>query len=622
MESIPNSHQKIITRISEGPAVLLLGQSYLGKGKEHAFLHQINEKYQIKPEQTISYNDLLARKRTGEEAEHIFKWMHKLSDNMSIPLEYEMVASFPWSHVYTSAIDTVVLRMLRNEWRQIRPVYNDKDLLLNLRNQQRLHLTYLFGCVNQLDSKTSPPFNKFSLKSRTAVSKSFLTRLPEILTPRGILLIDGLDLEEDWLSFEDDLYSLIRDLGSEQVVLFGIPEDTENEFLDDLIEAGKIMVFEESLDTFLLMADAAGLLSIPQAIDEEYLGHWVRIEDKKVPVSQALWNKTINWATILDNDLCLPEVMIDKNDPVQVVKGFENFLRQSGNTPDWSGYYYNYCFERDFQIELKEQIELIRKEQNIGKATIEGLDRPLIVHGQSSVGKTVGLGMVAYEYACQRKKNIPVLFIERKYQLPSVNDIEEVCRYFEKQGAKQTLIIWDGMQSPAQYESFLKRLDARGRQVILVGTCYRLKSKKTRSSRRAKRNKRSIIKKQYIEVRAKLSAGEKDRFTKFLRRIDPVLVNSFTRDKDAENFLVILFHYLVESRHSIAKGLASEANYTSKIIIEESLKSRQAAKKKPAEKPLLGQLLMQAGVDQMELAPAKNQDKTEAIADPGGLSGG
>jgi hypothetical protein len=58
------------------------------------------------------------------------------------------------------------------------------------RNKSILHCTYLFGCVNRTDPGERPPLNKSEWRSRRQVAIALTRRLPELLTPRGVLARD------------------------------------------------------------------------------------------------------------------------------------------------------------------------------------------------------------------------------------------------------------------------------------------------------------------------------------------------------------------------------------------------------------------------------------------------
>ena len=65
---------------------------------------------------------------------------------------------------------------------------------------------------------------------------------------------------------------------------------------------------------------------------------------------------------------------------------------------------------------------------------------PIILHGQTGTGKTVALGSIAYRVRDEGK--YPVLFIERKSQRLSNNDLEAFCKWAEDLG--QNLLNYMG----------------------------------------------------------------------------------------------------------------------------------------------------------------------------------
>ena len=188
----------------------------------------------------------------------------------------------------------------------------------------------------------------------------------------------------------------------------------------------------------------------------------VTLNNRSIPIPRDLWNKVSNSATVLDDQVLAPPAPIS-NDAVSWE--FRRFLFECGIRPLWSGYSRRFAFPREFEEVLTAKVE----KQLEQEATT---DQPIVVHGQTGTGKTVALGSLAYNVA--KSRNFPVIFVERRTQRPIDSDIDEYCRWMEEHGADATLIVWDGMVQPSDYNDLQGYLASRGRKAVLVGSSYKL----------------------------------------------------------------------------------------------------------------------------------------------------
>lgn len=109
------------SRIKDGPAVLLLGQKYLSLGTGFdPFLSELRRKYGTNEEQQGYFTILDSGAADSPEAS--LAWLDELSRRISPPEWLRGVAQFPWSSVYSSAIDSVWSTAFRSPWRTLQPV--------------------------------------------------------------------------------------------------------------------------------------------------------------------------------------------------------------------------------------------------------------------------------------------------------------------------------------------------------------------------------------------------------------------------------------------------------------------------------------------------------------------
>lgn len=126
---------------------------------------------------------------------------------------------------------------------------------------------------------------------------------------------------------------------------------------------------------------------------------------------------------------------------------FRRFLSSSNVLPDWEGYKQGFAFERDYYQTLKSTVvnAYLNREES---------EKPIILFGQTSSGKTTSLGLLTYELRTEYK--YPVLFIPKRYQRGDEMSIDLFCRWAEDNKAKGTIIIWDGMLDAEPYYKLLR----------------------------------------------------------------------------------------------------------------------------------------------------------------------
>ncbi len=532
---------KFYLRLKQVPAVLLLGQGYLTlESGTDPFLAEVLRKYgKVRPEAAQYTNILDGQAQDSPEA--ALAWMQERCGRLSTPEWLKTVGSFAWSAVYTSAIDSIWPKAFRAEWRELHPLFEEKYKPDDPRNRFRLHCTLLFGCVDRVDEEERPPLNKFELLKRRQVAVALARRLPEVLTFFGCLLIEGYT-GQDWFSIED-LVPIIDQLNSGQAHIFSVtPQLSEDPFFADFVRRGKLILHRESLAMFLLRGKEAGFIALGFPPEEEERGRHIKIGDQSHAVPAHLWNQISRSAVILDDSILAPPA------PLSVEKRyreFRNFLSASSITPLWSGYSRGFAFRREFEEKLRAEVDKKLRSK-------ESQDEPVILSGQTGTGKTIALGALAVEI--RKEGRHPVLFIERKSQRPNKSDIDTFCKWAEDFGAPTTLVIWDGMVEVDQYYDLLQYLVGRGRHVVVVGSCYRIETKKTSSS--------------FIEAPATLSDSELSPFSEFLNNFDDALgqlLHEHIQHRDG-SFLVALYRLLPATRSLIRSGVSMEVGVAEQEI--------------------------------------------------------
>ncbi|MEG3956107.1 P-loop NTPase [Microcoleus sp. herbarium2] len=528
-------------RLKSGPAFLLLGQNYLKlESGRDPFLSEILRKYGGTGD---DYGQILAGS-ASEASEAALAWMQERCDRFPPPEWLETVASFPWSGVYTSAIDTICLKAFRTSWRELQSIYDAETLNpSDPRNRHRLHCTFLFGCVNQDDKNKRPPLNEYELDVRDSVATALASKLPELITPFGTLVIEGYAGDLDWFSSKK-LIPVIHSLNQAQVHVFSANEAIkQNSRIARGVQEGKVILHDENLAVYLLRVQEAGYVTLGEPPEKEEYGRRITLEEKSLTVPLNLWNQVSRSATILDDMILLEPPHIGEN---KLYSEFRAFLAESSNRPIWSGYARGFAFKRNFESELQEIVTKRLKSNELQ-------DEPVILCGQSGTGKSIALGHLAY--SIRKEKKYPVLFIEHRSKLPLSSDLDTFCKWAEDLGASAVLIIWDGMVEQEPYYELTKRLSSRGRKVVVVGSCYGEAAKKDN----------------FVEAPASLSKVSPrregiDEISGFIAFVEKFASSSSVdlrklSEHGGDRFLVALYRLLPPTKSQIRAGLAKEVKY-------------------------------------------------------------
>ncbi len=537
---------QIINKIESGPAVLFLGQNYLSLNSTHdAFLKRVHEKYGAGRALPRSYTEILDW-GLAIEAERVLPWMNLVANNISVPDWLKLVSGVSWASIYTSAIDNVLERGFENDWRIIQQVTNERFTVVDPRNKTNLHITYLNGSIFETEPSKRPPLSRQENVRRKSIASALLNRIPEIVTPKGVLIVDALGTNDqlDLL----DLISTIYQLGDHQALICSAGDLREHQDIKDLETSKKIILEDRTFAQVLADWILEDKIQLSNPTEEEYYGRWLTLPEGRVNIPQNRFSTISRTATVLDDDIFDNPYNND-----DLLESFKRFLSSSNAAPAWFGYPRGFAFKRSYFETLWERAISRLKSNNLK-------DLPIILHGQSSSGKTTMLGLFAYQIRTELK--YPVIYIEKRYQKIDESEIDGFCQWLEDNGAKYTFILWDGMQSPEIYVSLLKRLNTRGRNIILIGTSYTT----TKLEEEYKHDP------SYVESPIVLSASEKKDFGTFLQSTMPIISNILSGIND-RNFLSMLYRYIPDTRPGINRSLAAELEFFTSVLANQTVES-------------------------------------------------
>lgn len=518
-------------RLNKGPAVLFLGQDYLRfETGEDPLLREIESRFGGRQD-SPAYHQLL-RSSASDSGDSARIWLSERCRRLLPPDWLESLSGFPWSSVFASAIDPIWSPIFRNDWREVAPIFDDAYFPRDPRNRRVLHTTFLFGALNQTEPKQRAPLSLFEFLSRQQIARNLAQRLPDTLTPLGVLAVEGYKGDRDWFSLAD-LFPVFQSLGAGQVHLFSVDDELAgNPIVRELARAGKVVTHSEGLAWALERGINQGFVQPEALLDVEDGSKRITLKHSSIPLPREVWNRISNSATLIDDHVLTPPAPMSKE---ALYWEFRRFLFECGTRPPWSGFARGLAFSREFERTLHKKV--------IRQLGLESpTDQPIVVHGQTGTGKTVALGNLAYTLA--KSGAYPVIFIERRTQRPVDSDIDECCRWLEDHGAESTLIVWDGMVQQGDYHELQGYLASRGRKAVVVGSSYKL----------------NLADAHLVEVPDRLSRSEAKRFADFLNNLGISLSQRHREDLERRDpsYLVALYRHLAPARPRITTGVIQE----------------------------------------------------------------
>ena len=241
---------------SENPLVLLWGQQASLSPETGAYLLKEIKKYLGQSDLEEDWTTLLAGNTLPE---HFYTWLAERFGRCPLPLGLEQIADVPWSAVFTSSLDPALIKVLSTERREPHAILTGAEIPPAARSTARTPVYYLFGRASASDALSMPPNSRASLRIRTTVhAVPMLNRLPETVTSLGLLVLDGLQQNGDWLS-TDLLLPVLEQMPAGRVLWCGIKEEElRDPDLRSLAESGHLFVTPDPLATILARLSVDG----------------------------------------------------------------------------------------------------------------------------------------------------------------------------------------------------------------------------------------------------------------------------------------------------------------------------------------------------------------------------
>jgi hypothetical protein len=444
----------------------------------------------------------------------------------------QTLSTYAWSGVYTSAAGREIADSFVTPWRA--GASHGAMGSTPSRSTTDLEIRYLFG-ADHLPESDRPASNPVQQATARLRSIQELTRLvTETVTPRGVVVIDGW-LRNDQLNVMD-LGPILGLLGEGQAHLFSALAWREDPLIADLEVRGVLVLHDSSLEETLQRLVESGAVSIGPS--ESNADHVIALGDGFVSIDVHTWNQVRRSARPIDLDLLTPPVF---SSTAARYQEFRNFVGATDGAPRWTGVAAGMNLHRDFEGLVLHHVQTQLESRE--------LPEPIVVEGQTATGKSIGLASIAVELS--RSGQVAVLHQARRTVRPAVEDIDMYAAWAEDHGAHATVLVWDGMLNPGEYEALSRQLRARGRRVLIIGSAYK---KQVASS--------SFV----VPAAAELSSGEVTRLLRLLKSFGVEM----PRPKNTldTSFLAFLYYTLPETERQIRNGLAHEMRAAERGIAE------------------------------------------------------
>lgn len=525
-------YEGLVARLEQGPAYLFLGQRYLLlESGEDPLVGPVSRAAGTASDTAGIYRLLLGVPSNRKQP--VLSALAEAAATLAEPAWLRIVANLPWNGVFSTAVDSLFLRALRNEWRAVQPVASSSFRPSSPRSMSQVQAVLLFGGADQ-PSENQPPTSRLELGARRAEARALAQRLPdELITPRGVLVIEAWGVDE-WFTSED-LYGVLHRLGPAQAHLFSATsEELEDDFIAAAIDEGVLIAHAENFATYVEEAKDRGRLTTHERFYPG--GHQIRHGRNLYEVPRDIWNSVASFGRPIDVDLLAAPPA--QSEELRYLR-FREFLGASESSSIWSAIGSGMAFRRDYEAVLRERVDIAMSRRGL-------LEHPLLLVGQTGTGKTIAMASLAYSVA--REGQYAVMHIPRRASRPSFDTINSFCEWADEVAIPATLIVWDGMVDPDEYFRLSKFLDSRGRRAVLVGSYYR------RNDLRISRG--------VVEAPASLRDRELQRFADHLESLG---IRIPARDKSLiqkdSTFLSALYRLLPESRGPVSEGLVLELRH-------------------------------------------------------------
>ena len=489
-----------------------------------------------------------------------------------------------WSAVFTSSIDPRFARRFETRGRQPETVIAKDTYAKVPRSRSRPPIHYLFGKSDETVAYARAPGNQSDLARRLSLhATELLNRIAETATVHGLVVIAGYRPSADWMPLDSLLAPLSGPIGP-KVLWFGRPEKLDSIFADEMIKRGSLIATETSLASAISQLEIRGVLDIAGSVAPDDPGMVSLSKGAVLDITPALRLRVEASAAIVDDG------WTEELEPLGDSERYDAFRRFHSTLGNFrllvEGVSRGFAVEREFEQTLWQTVN-----DELKKFGQADSDDVIILHGQSGTGKSIALARLTRKI--RRELGLPVVVATNR--IPNPADIEAFCLETELLGANATVLICDASQPPQRYEDLASALRSRGRWLLIVGTCYRMKAQSGGESNRL------------VEAPADVSQGELSAFKKLLNTFDYPATDYYERKTDS--IFDMLYRRLPASRERLAAGVSTEARATEGVVRE---RAKYLPRPSTGLSPLAEQLI-ELGLADSTLSLFEENEKLAAL---------
>lgn len=461
-----------------------------------------------------------------------FLLLGQMDDDPTIPVAQWLLdaAGYRWNGVFTSRIDAALSDVFRADWRRVTPTAQPQ-LGRHPRSATELQLRYLFGGLG-LPPDEQPPTDPIAeVESRARAAETLNALADVIITPRGVLVIEGYGLGDRLRPQE--LLTFTTRLQTGQAHLFSATDELlANPFISAAKDRGVLIPHAGSFGMVLTELEEAGRFQRAAAGRGTQGGRFIPVGDSFAELDIGTWNRVVGSARPVNTELLEPFTSASS---ALRYERFRHFLGSGEGQPQWKAVASDYNMRRDFEERLLQRVY-----STLGEL---GQPDPVIVAGQTATGKTIALCALALEVA--RSGRAAVLHRSVRGERPTLADIEAFASWVDQAHGLPTLLVWDGMVEIDEYYMLQRQLASRGQRVLIAGSSYlppQLPKKRTGN---------------IITVEPTLSPAEARRLSEWLPRFGVPVPDGVIERLDS-SFLALLYRLLPETERGLQRGLVNE----------------------------------------------------------------
>lgn len=475
--------------------------------------------------------------------------------------QYTSILEQYWSCIFTTKKEPEIATWFHSKDRQVHSITEYKQLEENGFQLSRIAppLIYLNSNDPNFDLELLNPAEEAEYKkNQIRLCNVLSSMMTNSFASLVILGYDHTNQEEIDVRI---LYSLLYTLGKRSVYFFNIDEaKAKNKYIATLENEQIATLYSCDLGEVLQSIDSqiedSNDFDIESRFNSESLKYTLYIEGKSQKIKEEIYYDFSRFGQLLT----IKNMGGTHVSRTMMVDWFYQFLKLSPTNPQWYGYEPKIKFNitREYEITLLDFVSKMFLKS-------EGTDKPILICGQTSSGKSIALANLAYQIFHERK--YPVIYINNpdltlNLGSASFNTLSNLMSELESLGTKRILIIWDcslaNCQKDTRMQQLLIDLSNRGRKpFVLVGSAMEQGEKLNRNSVQVQ----TVYGYYCINAPITLEPNERKELKKLLidkGKLSSAQVERFMKETTDDNLLSLLYNMVYWIHPQLEHGLGTE----------------------------------------------------------------